>query len=315
MKAAVADRYGPPKVVRVSEVDTPSIRGGEVLVRVAAVAVTAADSRIRAARFPQGFGPFARLAFGVVRPRRKILGSAFSGVVEAVGPKVTEFSVGDEVAGMAGIGMGAHAEYLAVQAKKIVHKPATVTHDDAAAILFGGSTALHYLRDKVTVKPGDSVLVNGASGAIGTNAVQLAKFFGANVTGVTSTPNAELVTKLGADRVIDYQANAVVELTDRFDVVLDTVGNISPSSGKKLLTAEGSLLLAVANLWETVRARGNVKAGPSPEKAEAFAFLLDLAANDHLVAVIDKVLTLDDIVEAHERVDSGRKVGNIIIRP
>lgn len=315
MRAAVFDRYGAPDVLRLAEVPTPTPRDGELLVRVVAAAVTAADSRIRGARFPKGFTPFARLAFGVFRPRHKILGSAFSGVVEAAGSGVSEFSGGDAVCGMAGIKLGAHAEYIAVPAKRVVRKPVEVTHEDAAAILFGGSTALYFLRDKGAVKPGDSVLVNGASGAIGTNAVQLAKHFGATVTGVTSAPNTGVVAGLGADKVVDYTTTALADLTDRFDVVLDTVGNLSPSAGKQLLTERGVLLLAVANLWELLRSHGKVKSGTTPERAADFAFLLQLAASGHLVAVTDAQYDLGEIVAAHQRADSGRKVGNIVVRP
>jgi NADPH:quinone reductase-like Zn-dependent oxidoreductase len=315
MRAAVVDRFGPPSVVRLVEVDPPSPRADEVVVRVVAAAVTAADSRIRGARFPRGFGPVARLIFGPFRPRRKVLGGSFSGVVEAVGSDVTGLAVGDEVCGMTGASMGAHAELVAARAKRIAVKPAGVTHDDAAAVLFGGTTALHYLRDKAGVRPGQSVLVNGASGAVGTNAVQLARHFGATVTGVTSGPNAALVSDLGAERVIDYTRTPLDEVTERFDVVLDTVGNLTTASGKRLLNPGGVLLLAVADLWQTISARGNVKAGPAPERAEDAALLLRLVADGTLRVVIDHAYDLDEIVAAHERVDSGHKVGNVVVRP
>lgn len=315
MKAAIVDRYGPPHVVRVAEVPTPVPRDTEVLVRVVAAAVTAADSRIRAARFPRGFGPFARLMFGVFRPRRKILGGTFSGVVESVGARAGGYTRGDEVCGMTGLAMGAHAEYVTVPAERVVRKPAAVTHPDAAALLFGGTTALHFLRDKASPGRGDSVLVNGASGAIGTNAVQLAKHFGATVTAVTSTANLGLVSDLGADKVIDYTVTDVSDLTDRFDVVLDTVGNLTPSSGRKLLTDGGVLLLAVANLWETMRPGADVKTGAAPERPEDVEFLLELSAAGRLVTVTDDIGGLEQIVSAHARVDSGHKVGNIIVRP
>ncbi|MFJ6632563.1 NAD(P)-dependent alcohol dehydrogenase [Streptomyces sp. NPDC091376] len=286
-----------------------------MLVRVKAVAVTSADSRIRAARFPMGFGMFARLAFGIFRPRRAVLGSSFSGEVVAVGARVRDMAPGDEVCGMTGVKLGAHAEYVAVQAKRVARKPSAVSHEDAAGVLFGGSTALFFLRDKASVGPGMSVCVNGASGAIGTNAVQLAKHFGATVTGVTSTANAGLVTGLGAGRVIDYTRDHLADIVDRFDVVLDVVGNLSIASGRRLLSPKGLLLLAVAGLGDTVRARGNVVAGPAPERIEDFKFLLGLVADGAITVVIDQIHDLRDIAEAHRRVDSGRKVGNIIVRP
>lgn len=309
MKAAVVDRYGPPHVVRITDVPIPVPRPGEVLVRVHAAAVTAGDARIRGARFPRGFAVPARLAFGPFRPRRPILGMAFSGEVatEAHG-----FAPGDEVCGMTGIRMGAHAEYVAVGAGRIVAKPAEVSHDDAAGLLFGGSAALYFLRDRAEITRGTSVLVNGASGAIGTNAVQLAKHFGATVTGVTSAANAALVTGLGADRVIDHRTT---DVTGRFDVVLDTVGDLTSSSGGRLLTDRGVLLLAVATLGQTILSRGRVRSGTTPERAADFTLLLQMAAKGELTVVLDEVLDLDGIVAAHERVDSGRKVGNLVVRP
>ena len=315
MRAAVNDRFGPPAVVHVAEVPVPSPRPDEVLVRVAAAAVTVADSRIRGARFPKGFAPFARLVFGPFRPRRRVLGGSFSGVVEAVGPEVTGLAVGDQVCGMTGVSMGAHAELVAVKAKRLVIKPPEVTHDEAAGVLFGGTTALCYLRDKAALRSGQTVLINGASGAIGTNAVQLASHFGATVTGVCSGANAQLVKELGADSVIDYTLTPLTEVTERFDVVLDTVGNVSISSGKRLLTPGGVLLLAVADLWQTIGARGQVKAGPAPERAEDAQLLLELVAEGALTVVVDAAFDLDEIVAAHERVDSGHKVGNVIVHP
>ncbi|MFD8192370.1 NAD(P)-dependent alcohol dehydrogenase [Streptomyces wuyuanensis] len=315
MKAAVVDRYGAPDVVRIGEVPRPAPRGDEVLVRVKAVAVTSADSRIRGARFPAGFGLFARLAFGVFRPRRTVLGSSFSGEVVAVGARVRDMAPGDEVCGMTGVRLGAHAEYVVVPVKKLARKPSAVSHEDAAGLLFGGSTALYFLRDKASVGPGMSVCINGASGAIGTNAVQLAKHFGATVTGVTSTANTGLVADLGAARVIDYTRDDLAGIADRFDVVLDVVGNLSVASGRRLLSPQGVLLLAVAGLGDTVRARGNVVAGPAPERVEDFELLLRLAADGTITVVIDQIYDLCDIAEAHHRVDSRRKIGNIVVRP
>ncbi len=313
VRAAVVARYGPPDVVRVAEVPAPVPKAGEVLVRVVATAVTAGDARIRGGRFPRGFGLPARLALGLRRPRRPVLGVVFSGVVEAVGAGVADLGPGDEVSGMTGARMGAHAELVAVPAVRAVRKPAEVSHEDAAGVLFGGTTALHFLRDRVA--RGRSVLVNGASGAIGTNAVQLAKHLGATVTAVTSGANAALVTGLGADRVIDYTTRPLAGVTERFDVVLDTVGTLSPATGRRLLADGGVLLLAAANLAETVVPRRWVKAGVAPERAEDVAFLLERVAKGELTVVIDEVVGLDGIVAAHRRVDSGRKTGNLVLRP
>ena len=315
MRAAVYARYGPPEVVTIREVDPPAPGTGEVLVRVHATAVTAADSRLRAARFPRGFGPFARLAFGVRRPRRRILGSCFSGVVEEVGRDVTAFAVGDEVCGMAGTRMGTHAELASVSAERLVAKPETVGHDDAAGVLFGGTTAWDYLHTKATVRQGDRVLVVGASGAVGSNAVQLAAIAGAHVTAVTSGRNAELVRGLGASEVIDYTTTDLSAVPERFELIVDTVGTLSAPTGRPLLAPDGVLLLVAADLPQTMRARGNVRAGVAAERTADMAALLDLVADGSLRVVLDEVLPMDEIADAHRRVDSGHKVGNVIIRP
>jgi NADPH:quinone reductase-like Zn-dependent oxidoreductase len=302
-----------------------------VLVRVHSAAVTAADSRLRAARFPGGFGPIGRLALGLRRPRRTVLGNCVSGVVEAIGGESpgaggARLRVGQEVAGMTGARMGAHAEFALAKATRFVPKPAGVSHDQAAGVLFGGSTALHYLREKGRLAPGSSVLVVGASGAIGTNAVQLAAHLGARVTAVTSGANAGLAERLGASTVIDHSApdtppassghgHVPYGLAERFDLVLDTVGVLSPASGRRLLTERGVLLLAVADLGQTLRSVGRVKSGPAPEKPEVFAELLELVDRGLLEVVVESVHPLDDIVAAHRRVDSGRKVGNILVHP
>ncbi|MBB5788229.1 NAD(P)-dependent alcohol dehydrogenase [Jiangella mangrovi] len=315
MKAAVNDRYGPPDVVRVADVPRPEPKADQVLVRVHTAAVTSGDARLRAARFPAGFAPFARLAFGVVRPRRKVLGSAYSGVVEAVGSAVTRLRPGDRVCGMAGARMGAHAEYVAMPAEKVAVMPDGVSHDDAAGVLFGGTTALFFLRDKGHVAAGQSVLVNGASGAIGTSAVQLARHFGATVTGVTSGANAELVTRLGAAHVVDHTRHDVTRTAERYDLVLDTVGNLSIKVGRPLLTPSGRLLLAVGSFGDTLRARGNVVAGVAPERRADYEFLLGLVAAGELTVVVDQVYDLADAAEAHARVDTGHKVGNVLLHP
>lgn len=315
MRAALYERYGRPEVLRVAEVPRPALAADEVLVRVLAAAVTSADARIRAARFPAGFGIPARLIFGVWRPRRAILGSAFSGIVESVGTAVRVFAPGDQVCAMTGLAMGAHAEFVALAASELVRKPAAVNHEDAAGVLFGGTTALYFLQDKAVLRAGMSVLVNGASGAIGTNAVQFAKQAGATVTGVCSEVNIGLVGSLGADRVIDYRRSELGAVTERFDLVLDTVGNLSIASGRRLLRPGGRLLLAAAGLRDTLLARGNVATGTAPERVTDIERLLRLVAEARLRVVHDQCFGLADIVQAHRRVDSGRKRGNVVVCP
>jgi NADPH:quinone reductase-like Zn-dependent oxidoreductase len=290
-------------------------------VRVEAAAVTSGDARIRGARFPDGFGPFARMAFGVGKPRRPVLGGTFSGIVEALGTAVaasgaaSSVAIEDRVCGMTGVRMGTHAQYVAVPADKLCAVPVGVTHDQAAGVLFGGTTAWYFLHDRARVGPGDTVLVNGASGAIGTNAVQLAAHLGATVTAVTSGTRRPLMAELGASTVIDHTRADLYAIDDRYDVVLDAVGNLSIASGRRLLRDGGTLVLAVAGLSETVRARGRVVAGAAPERTEAMAQLLALVAAGELRVVIDHVVDLDDVVEAHRCVDAGHKLGNVIVHP
>jgi NADPH:quinone reductase-like Zn-dependent oxidoreductase len=271
---------------------------------------------LRSGRFPKGFAVPGRLVAGVRGPRRRILGAIFSGEVAALGERVQGIAVGDRVTGMTGTRMGAHAEFVVADPARLVPTPASVSHDAAAAVLFGGTTALDYLRDKARIASGASVLVNGASGAVGTSAVQLARHLGVDVTAVTSAANSDLVRRLGAGRVIDYRATPLDALTgERFDVVFDTVGNVGLASGRRLLAEGGVLLLAVAGLGELIAARGPVKAGPASESRDNVERVLGLTEAGVLDPLIESAHPLEEIVDAYRRVDSQRKVGNIIVRP
>lgn len=313
MRAASCDAYGDPRVVRVVERPVPTPGPREVLVRVLATTVNSGDARIRGRRFPAGFGAVAPLVFGVRRPRTRILGGPFSGVVEHVGTEVTGWAPGDRVAGTTGLAVGAHAQYVAVGAHRLVGVPEGVSHDEAAGVAFGGQTALWFLRERLD--RGRRVLVVGASGAVGTNAVQLARLAGASVTAVCSAANADLVRSLGAQRVVDHHTTDVAALPDRYDIVLDAVGSLDRHTGRRLLAPGGMLLLVVASLTDTLLARGDVRAGSAPERAADLAHLLGLVASGDLRVVIDDVLDLERIAEAHARVDAGRKVGNLVLRP
>jgi NADPH:quinone reductase-like Zn-dependent oxidoreductase len=216
---------------------------------------------------------------------------------------------------MTGMKMGTHAEFMVVRADRVARVPPSVRIEDAAGVLFGGTAALHFLRDRASVAPGMAVLVNGASGAVGTNAVQLARHFGARVTGVTSAANAALVTDLGAEAVLDHDTTDVLATRERFDVVLDCVGNITIASGRRLLTDDGVLVLAAAGLWETIRARGAVVAGSAPERVEDYETLLELMTSGVLDVVHDSSFSLDGIADAHRRVETGHKRGNVIVLP
>ena len=242
MRAAVVERYGPPEVVQVQDLPEPRAGKGQVVVRVRATTVNSGDARIRGCRFPAGFAVPGRLALGWNGPRRRVLGVVYSGAVESVGPGVEGVAVGDEVVGMTGAGMGAHAELAAVRADRLVPKPASVSHADAAAVIFGGTTARHVLQD--VAAPGSRVLVNGASGAVGCAAVQVAHLAGARVTAVCSERNADLVRSLGAAEVVDHGRTSVHDLPAAYDVVLDAVGNLDRRSGRRLLAPDGVLVLA-----------------------------------------------------------------------
>lgn len=312
MRAVVVDRYGPPSVARVAEVADPVAGRGEVVVRVAAAAVTSGDARMRAARFPRGMALPARLGIGLRGPRQRILGVALSGTVTALGEGVTGLAVGDEVAGMAS---RAHAELVAVRADRLVRKPADVSHDAAAAVLFGGTTAMHYLLDVAELRPGRSVLVIGGSGAVGSSAVQVARIAGARVTGVTSGRNAELVRRLGAEAVVDRARTPVDRIAERFDVVVHTAGELPTATGRALLAEGGTLLLVLATLGQLVSARGQVKAGVARSRPEHMTRLLSLVGSGELDPVIQESMPMTDIARAYGIVDSGRKVGNVVIRP
>lgn len=317
MKAAVYHEYGAPSVVSVQEVPKPAVKAGQLRIKVHASAVTAADSRIRAARFPKGFGFIAKLAFGYPRPKKAILGSCYSGVVDAVGDGVTAFTVGDEVTGMNGIAMGAHAEYIVVKATGgIAKKPSSVSHEDAAGVVFGGTAALYFLRNQGAIQKHETILVNGASGAVGSNAVQLAHYFGATVTAVCSGEHEEIMKDIGASTVIDYTKHAWDEAETTYDVILDAVGTIAPKQGVQKLTERGRLLLMVPSIGEMLKAPlyKKVKTGTATEKGEDIAFLLGLLEDKKLKVVVDSVHTLDQIVQAHERADSKGKIGNVIVK-
>lgn len=314
MRAVVVERYGPPEVARVVERADPAPRRGEVLVRVHAAAVTSGDARIRAARFPRGFALPGRLALGIRGPRQPVLGGTLSGVVEAVGPEVGGLAVGDRVAGMNGARMGAHAELVAVRANRLARVPDAVTHVDAAGALFGGGTAWSLVGGRAALAAGERLLVVGASGAVGTAAVQLGRLRDAHVTVVASAANHDLARRLGADEVRDRAATRLADLRG-FDVVLDAAGAIDRRTGIGMLRSDGRLVLAVATLGETIAARRPVIAGPADERADTFAELLDHVAAGRLDPVVRSVGGLEAIAEAYRIVDSGAKVGSVVIEP
>lgn len=245
MKACVCPEYGPPDVLQLTEVDAPVPEEDQILVRVVATEVTSGDDRIRGAKFPSWFAWLAKAVLGFGGPRKPILGVSFSGAVAAIGANVERFEVGDQVFGSTGHDMGCHAEYISVSQEAVItHKPQSVSHSDAAALFFGAHTALHFL-SKGNVKEGDRVLVYGASGCLGTFGVQLASHLGAEVIGVCSTPNVELVRSLGASEVLDYTDREFTLKGRTFDAVFDAVGLSPFADCIKALKPDGAYLRAV----------------------------------------------------------------------
>lgn len=321
MRAAIATAYGPPEVVWIAEVPKPVAGPGEILVRIHAASVSAADWRLRSADVPAGFGPMIRLMFGLRKLRQPILGNDFSGVVEAAGVGVTRFRAGDAVFGSAGMGMACHAEYRVLrESAAIAAKPKGLSHVEAAALPFGAQTALAFLRDKAGVKAGERVLVIGASGAVGSAAVQIGKALGATVTAVTSSRNAGRVRALGADAVIEYDRTPVAAWSRPFEVIVDTVGEAGWSALKPLLTGNGRLAAVVASMpdllraaWLNLAGHQRIVAGDPGESRQLMEDIAAFAETGALRPVIDGTFPFDDIVKAHARVDTRRKVGAVIV--
>ena len=320
MKAVVYERYGGPEVLHFAEVKTPVPKDDEVLIRIHATTVTAGDWRVRSLDVPRGFGMLSRLAIGVSRPRQPILGTELSGVVTAVGKRVSKFKPGDAVFAFPGLRMGSHAEYRCMpEDGAVVPKPASLGHDQAAALSFGGTTALHFLR-AAKLNAGENVLVNGASGAVGTAAVQLARHFGAVVTAVCSADNAELVRSIGADHVIDYKTEDFTRNGRLYDVIMDTAGTAGFARSSASLRDGGRLLVVLGNLrdalsipWIALTSSRKVIGGTAKGTASDLRFLADLAERGEFTPVIDRRYRFDEIVEAHRYVDTGRKKGNVVI--
>ncbi len=321
MKAVVYEKYGPPDVLELREVEKPTPKDNELLIRVYATTVTSGDCRMRGSKFPGGYWLFARLMFGLTRPRKKILGFELAGEVEAVGKAVKLFKEGDQVFGGAGFSFGAYAEYICLPEDGVVAiKPADMTYEEAAAVAFGAITSLYFLRDKGKIESGHKVLINGASGSLGTYAVQLAKYFGAEVTGVCSGTNVELVKSLGADKVIDYTEEDFTKSGETYDIVYDTIGNISFSRSKGSLKQNGVHLAAVAGLpqfapmlWTSMIGSKKLKGGTTDGCAEDLIFLRELIEAGKIKPVIDRVYPLEEIVAAHRYVDQGHKKGHVVI--
>lgn len=321
MKAIIVNNYGGPEVLELKNVEMPQPKENELLVRIKATSVTAASTFMRA-----GKPYFGRLFLGLRRPKTKTPGTDLAGIVEAVGAKVTQFNIGDAVLAETGLTCGAYAEYICLKEDElIVQKPENISFEEATGILDGGCTALAFFTDSVQLERGQKVLINGASGSIGTAAIQLAKNFGADVTAVCSGKNKALVMDLGADSVIDYTTDELKTTTQKFDIIFDTVGKMPYRNGRKLLHSKGVFLTPVLDLSTQTNL---LFVSPFTSKKLKFAAtgmrkhalqmrdltkIREMLATGQLVTVIDRVYKLEQVQEAHQYVDKGRKRGNVVI--
>ncbi len=318
MKAAVCSAYGLPEVVRLIDMPTPRPKSGEVLIQILAASVASADWRIRSGTLPRGFGLIGRLILGLRRQRQPVLGTELAGVVTETGAGVTRFRTGDPVVAFPGAGMRCHAEYRTMpQDGRILPRPQGLSDAEAASLFFGGTTALRFLRDIGRLEKGENVLVFGASGAVGTAAVQIAQAMGAHVTGVCSRENADLVRSLGASRVIDYTEEDFTTTGDKWDIILDTVGISSFDRARGALSPKGRFLIVAGDLpalLGTAFSGGRARGGTAPEKLADMESLVELLTRGHYRPVIDSCFAFEDIAAAHARVETGHKRGNVVVQ-
>ncbi len=319
MKAIVYSKYGPPEVLQLKEIEKPKAGPSQMLIRIKATAVNSGDWRLRKAD-----PVMVRFFFGLTKPKKKILGSVLSGVVEETGSDIRHFKAGDEIFGLADLNLGTYAEYISLTEKEaLAMKPANLTHHEAAAIPFGAHTALHFLRKAGIEKARTGtfrVLIYGASGAVGTAAVQLAKYFGCEVTGICSTQHVDRVKALGADAVIDYTSEDPYAGSGKFDIIFETVNKASVPKLARKLTGNGTLILASAMIKQSLQgmmmqagSKRKFLAGMAKATPDDMDFLKTLAETGKLKPVIDRTYPLEEMAAAHAYVQQGHKMGNVAV--
>jgi NADPH:quinone reductase-like Zn-dependent oxidoreductase len=328
MKAIVYTKYGPPEVLQLKEVEKPTPKEDEVLIRVYSTPVTFGEIIARDFTFPPRefwmpllIYPLARMQFGYSKPKKHILGSELAGEIESIGKDVKRFKEGDQVFGYLGPSFGANAEYVCMAEDGVLGlKPDNMTYEEAGAVPFEAITALVFIRDKGNIQSGDKVLVNGASGGMGQFAVQLAKYYGAEVTGVCSTTKMEFVKSLGVDHVIDYTKEDFTKNGQTYDIIMDTAVVTSFSKCKNSLKQNGRYLLAVFGtrevvqmLWTSMTGSKKVICAMAPTRTEDLTFLRELIEAGKIKAVIDRRYPLEQTAEAHSYVETGQKKGNVVI--
>ena len=322
MKAIICTRYGPPEVLQLKEVAKPSPRDNEILVKIHATTVSTADVIDRSFSIPPYLKPTATLTLGITKPRKPIPGFELAGEIESIGKNVRKYKEGDRIfASTFEFGFGCYSEYVCLgETDTIALMPTNLTYEEAAAVPLGGLTALAFLRDIARIKPEQKVLIYGASGSVGTYAVQLAKYYGAEVTGVCSTANLEMVKSLGADFTVNYTQEDFTGDNKTYDIIFDVVNKFSFSRCKNSLNQQGIYLVTFPSfrflmqmLWSSIIGQKKAKSGEASEKSEDLVFLKELIEDGKLQPVIDKRYPLEQIVDAHRYVEQGHKKGNVVI--